>query len=54
MVKAGVALAFDEETDAYVGQMTEAIMAGVGLWQPGVWFEEPWAFRRRENPSGLR
>jgi hypothetical protein len=34
--------------------MTEAIMAGVGLWQPGVWFEEPWAFRKRENPSGLR
>ena len=54
MVKAGVALAFEEETDAYVGQMAEAIGAGVGLWQPGVEFEEPWVFRRRETPGGYR
>lgn len=54
MVKTGVALAFEEETDAYVGQMAEAIGAGVGLWQPGVEFEEPWVFRRRETPGGYR
>ena len=54
MVKSGVALAYEEETDAYVGQMAEAIGAGVGLWQPGVEFEEPWVFRRRENPGGYR
>lgn len=54
MVKAGVALAFQEETDAYLVQMAEAIQAGVGLWQPGVKFEEPWVFRRRETPGGFR
>lgn len=54
MIKTGVALAFEEETDAYVGQMAEAIGAGAGLWQPGVEFEEPWVFRRRETPGGYR
>jgi endonuclease YncB( thermonuclease family) len=54
MVKSGLALAFEEETDAYLGQMAEAIGAGVGLWQPGVAFEEPWVYRRRETPGGYR
>lgn len=54
MVGEGMALAFEEETDAYVGQMAEAIGAGSGLWQPGVEFEEPWVYRRRENPGGFR
>lgn len=54
MVRSGLALAFEEETDTYVGQMAEAIGAGVGLWQPGVEFEEPWVFRRRDNPAGYR
>lgn len=54
MVRAGLALAFEDETDAYLGQMAEAIQAGVGLWQPGVMFEEPWVFRRRETPGGYR
>lgn len=54
MARSGVALAFEEETDAYVGQMAEAIGAGAGLWQPGVEFEEPWVFRRRETPGGFR
>lgn len=54
MVKAGVALAYQDQTDAYVAQMAEAIGAGVGLWQTGVKFEEPWVFRRRENPGGYR
>ena len=35
-------------------QMLEAISAGVGLWQVGVTFEEPWIFRLRETPGGLR
>lgn len=54
MVKAGLALAFDEETDTYDAAMAEAIGAGVGLWQPGVTFEEPWVYRRRETPGGFR
>jgi endonuclease YncB( thermonuclease family) len=54
MIKAGVALAFAEETDTYLPEMAEAIGAGVGLWQPGVEFEEPWVFRRRETPGGYR
>lgn len=54
MVRSGIALAFEDETDAYLPQMAEAIGAGVGLWQPGVLFEEPWVHRRRENPGGYR
>ena len=54
MVRAGMALAYEEETDAYVPQMAEAIMAGAGLWQAGARFEEPWVFRRRETPGGFR
>lgn len=54
MVKSGLALAYEEETDAYLPQMAEAIGAGVGLWQPGVEFEEPWVVRRRDNPGGFR
>ena len=54
MVTSGQALAFDEQTDDYMLQMVDAITEGVGLWQAGVLFEEPWNFRRRENPSGHR
>jgi endonuclease YncB( thermonuclease family) len=54
MVKAGVALAYAEETDAYLPQMGEAIAASIGLWQIGANFEEPWEFRRRETPGGFR
>lgn len=54
MVRSGVALAYEKETDAYLAQMAEAIGAGAGLWQIGVEFEEPWVFRSRENPGGYR
>ena len=54
MVKAGLALAYEEQTDAYVADMADAITAGVGLWQPGVNFEEPWVVRRRDTPGGYR
>ena len=54
MVTSGLALAFDEQADDYMLHMVEAITEGVGLWQAGVIFEEPWNFRRRENPGGLR
>jgi endonuclease YncB( thermonuclease family) len=54
MVRLGLALAYEEETDAYLPQMAEAIAASVGLWQIGARFEEPWAFRRRETPGGFR
>lgn len=54
MVRLGLALAYEEESDAYLPQMAEAIAAGVGLWQIGARFEEPWAFRRRETPGGFR
>lgn len=54
MVKAGLALAFIEQSEDYLPQMADAITAGVGLWQVGVNFEEPWVFRRRESPGGYR
>jgi endonuclease YncB( thermonuclease family) len=54
MVKAGMALAFDEQSEDYDAAMADAITAAVGLWQPGVNFEEPWVFRHRETPGGYR
>jgi len=54
MVKAGMALAFDEQSDDYDSAMADAITAAAGVWQPGVKFEEPWKFRRRETPGGYR
>lgn len=54
MVRSGVALAYEAETDAYMVEMADAITDGVGLWQVGVEFEEPWEFRRRETPGGFR
>jgi endonuclease YncB( thermonuclease family) len=54
MVKAGMALAYDDQADDYDGQMADAITAGVGLWQQGVKFEEPWVFRQRVTPGGYR
>ena len=54
MVKAGLALAFEEQSDYYFPVMVDAITSGVGLWQIGVKFEEPWIFRRRETPGRLR
>ncbi len=54
MVKAGMALAYDKQSDDYDAQMADAIAAGVGLWQPGVQFEEPWIFRLRYTPGGYR
>ncbi|SMY06981.1 thermonuclease family protein [Flavimaricola marinus] len=54
MVRAGLALAFIEQSDDYMPQMSEAISVGAGLWQPDVTFEEPWIFRRRESRSDLR
>ena len=54
MVKAGMALAFDDQSSDYDAEMADAITAGVGLWQPSVKFEAPWAVRKRETPGGYR
>lgn len=54
MVKAGMALAYTEQSDDYVGMQSEAIAAGVGLWQVGVEFDEPWIWRKNNNPGGYR
>ena len=54
MVRKGVALAFSEQTTDYEPQQLEAITAGVGLWQPGAQFDEPWVWRRSHSPGGYR
>jgi endonuclease YncB( thermonuclease family) len=54
MIQQGMALAFSEQTPDYEPQQLEAITAGVGLWQPGALFEEPWAWRRGHTPGGFR
>jgi endonuclease YncB( thermonuclease family) len=54
MVRLGMALAFTEQTDAYADVQTEAITEGVGLWQLGVEFMEPWLWRKSHTPGGYR
>jgi endonuclease YncB( thermonuclease family) len=54
MVKAGMALAFPQESDAYASVQLEAIAAGVGLWQPGVEFQLPWEWREIQSPGGYK
>jgi endonuclease YncB( thermonuclease family) len=54
MVRSGAALAFLEQTSDYEAQQLEAITEGVGLWQPGAKFVEPWVWRRSHSPGGHR
>jgi endonuclease YncB( thermonuclease family) len=54
MVRQGMALAYLDQSDDYEAVQLEAITAGVGLWQPGVVFEEPWVFRMHSTPGGFR
>ena len=54
MVSQGMALAYSEQTADYENQQLQAITAGVGLWQPGAVFEEPWVWRRGHTPGGFR
>lgn len=54
MVRKGVALAFTEQSTDYEPQQLEAITEGVGLWQPGAEFQEPWIWRRANTPGGYR
>ncbi len=53
-VRSGMALAFTEQAADYENVQLEAIIAGVGLWQPGVQFEEPWIWRLRNASGGFR
>ena len=54
MVRAGMALAYLDQTDDYADAQLEAIASETGLWQIGVEFEEPWAFRKANTPGGYR
>jgi endonuclease YncB( thermonuclease family) len=54
MVLKGAALAFSEQTPDYEPLQLQAITDGVGLWQAGAVFEEPWAWRRSHTPGGYR
>jgi len=54
IVRAGLALAYTEQTDAYEEAQLDAIQNERGLWAIGVEFIEPWAFREMMQPGGLR
>jgi endonuclease YncB( thermonuclease family) len=54
MVLKGVALAYSDQTTDYESQQLQAITDGVGLWQPGVKFDEPWVWRQQNTPGGYR
>ncbi len=49
LVRAGWALAFLPQTDKYVATQQEAEAEGVGLWQPGIFFQLPWEHRDDNN-----
>jgi endonuclease YncB( thermonuclease family) len=54
MIKKGMALAYSEQTSDYEPLQLQAITDGVGLWQAGVVFQEPWEWRRSHTPGGFR
>jgi len=54
MVRSGMALAYPEQSNDYVDEQAEAIAAGVGLWQVGIEFLEPWVYRSLATDSTNR
>ena len=54
MVRRGMALAYLDQSTDYVEAQMDAITDAVGLWEVGVEFEEPWAFRLQNTPGGFR
>lgn len=54
MVRRGMALAWLEQTDAYLPQQIEAITAEAGVWALGVEMDAPWDWRRNNTPGGFR
>lgn len=54
MVRSGMALAYQKQTDQYVDEQIEAITAEAGLWQIGVEFMEPWVHRSITQDSDAR
>ena len=52
--RTGMALAYLEQADDYERPQMEAIMDGLGLWQPGTSFVEPWAWRIAKSRTNLR
>lgn len=54
LVAAGLAMAYSEQTPLYEMAQIDAITEGVGLWQEGAEFTEPWEYRRANTPGGYR
>jgi len=53
MVRAGMAMAYLEQSEDYVPAEAEAKTAQLGFWQPNARIDAPWDWRRR-NPGGFR
>lgn len=54
LVRSGMALAYVDQSERYLGAEQEAKAAKVGLWQEGVEFREPWIWRSAMRPGGYR
>lgn len=54
LVRAGLALAYRDQSEDYVAAEDEAKAAKLGLWRDGVTFVKPWQWRRTQNPGGFR
>lgn len=54
LVRQGMALAHLEQAADYEDEQLQATEEGVGLWQAGVTFMEPWVYRSINNDSDLR
>lgn len=54
MIRAGMALAYTDQSDDYLEVQFEAIAAEAGMWAIGVQFQPPWEFRQQNSPGGFR
>lgn len=54
MIRAGLALAYTDQSDDYLDVQFEAIAAEAGMWAIGVEFQPPWEFRMQNSPGGFR
>lgn len=54
LVKNGLAIAYTDQTDAFAADEAAAKAAKLGLWQDGVTFDMPWAWRGAMTPGGHR
>lgn len=54
LISRGLAMAYVQQTELFEPEQDAAQEAKIGLWQDGVEFHEPWAWRGAMTPGGFR